>query len=114
MADSMRRRAWRNLLIATINAGLEQNLFTLEPDDNRWGRPHSTLWARDPRHPVPLHPAQQHPGAPSCLRPQLRRISLGLAAALAPDSERWIIAWPHDFLSSEAAADGSGWSGRSK
>jgi len=28
--------AWRNLMIAAINAGLDQKLFTLTPDDNRW------------------------------------------------------------------------------
>lgn len=29
-------QAWRNLMVAGINAGLTQNLFGLAPDDNRW------------------------------------------------------------------------------
>ncbi len=31
----MRREAWRNMLVAAINAGLERNLFTLKPGD-KW------------------------------------------------------------------------------
>lgn len=33
---SMRARAWRNVMIAAINAGLERKLFSLRPGDNRW------------------------------------------------------------------------------
>jgi hypothetical protein len=33
---SPRTRAWRNLMVAAINAGLEQGHFGLTPDDNRW------------------------------------------------------------------------------
>ncbi|MBV61233.1 MAG: hypothetical protein CMH65_08030 [Nevskiales bacterium] len=29
-------KAWRNVMVATINAALEQKLITLLPDDNRW------------------------------------------------------------------------------
>lgn len=31
-----RKKAWSNLVLAAINAGLEQELFGLRPDDNRW------------------------------------------------------------------------------
>ncbi len=31
-----RAKAWRNLMVATINAGLEQGLFSLRKGDNRW------------------------------------------------------------------------------
>lgn len=31
-----RQIAWRNLMVATINAGIEQKLFSVRPDDNRW------------------------------------------------------------------------------
>lgn len=31
-----RLRAWRNVMIAAINAGLDQKQFGLDPDDNRW------------------------------------------------------------------------------
>jgi hypothetical protein len=33
---SVREKAWRNLMVLTINAGLQQKLFSLRPDDNRW------------------------------------------------------------------------------
>lgn len=33
---SQRDRAWRNLMVAGVNAGLDQGLFTLRPGDNRW------------------------------------------------------------------------------
>jgi hypothetical protein len=32
-----RQRAWRNLMVAATNAGLDQKLFTLRPGDNRFG-----------------------------------------------------------------------------
>lgn len=35
-SKSTRRRAWRNVMVAAINAGLEQRLFGLKPGDNRW------------------------------------------------------------------------------
>lgn len=45
---SVRWMGWRNLMVATINAGLEQRLFGLEPSDNWWlgGNPHSQLCKR--------------------------------------------------------------------
>lgn len=33
---SLRDKAWRNLLVLTINEGIKQKLFSLRPDDNRW------------------------------------------------------------------------------
>lgn len=33
---SLRDRAWRQMMIAGINAALEQRLFSLKPGDNRW------------------------------------------------------------------------------
>lgn len=45
---SARWMGWRNLMVAAINAGLEQRLFGLEPLDNWWpgGNPHSQLCER--------------------------------------------------------------------
>jgi hypothetical protein len=41
LAGSLRgpkkRTAWRNLMVASINAGLDQGLFGLAVNDNRWG-----------------------------------------------------------------------------
>jgi hypothetical protein len=33
---SARDKAWRNVVVAGINAGLEAGLYTIRPDDNRW------------------------------------------------------------------------------
>jgi hypothetical protein len=35
-ANSVRRRAWRNALVAAINEGIGRRLFTVRPGDNRW------------------------------------------------------------------------------
>jgi hypothetical protein len=41
LAGSMRgprkKAAWRNMMVAAVNAGLDQGLFGLAEDDNRWG-----------------------------------------------------------------------------
>jgi len=33
---SVRKMAWRNLMVSTINEGLRQKFFSLRPGDNRW------------------------------------------------------------------------------
>lgn len=33
---SARSRAWRNVMVATVNEGLRRKLFSLRPGDNRW------------------------------------------------------------------------------
>ena len=34
--DSLRRCAWRNLMVCAVNAALERKLISLRPGDNRW------------------------------------------------------------------------------
>lgn len=34
---TMRQKAWRNLMVHTVNVALERKLFTLRPGDNRFG-----------------------------------------------------------------------------
>ena len=34
--EGLNWKAWRNVMVATVNAALEQKLITLLPDDNRW------------------------------------------------------------------------------
>jgi len=36
LRGSRKRAAWRNMMVAGINAGLHQGLFGLSPEDNRW------------------------------------------------------------------------------
>lgn len=33
---SSRSRAWRNIMVAGVNAGIERKLFSVRPGDNRW------------------------------------------------------------------------------
>jgi len=33
---SMRAKAWRNAMVAAINAGIEQGIFTMKPGENLW------------------------------------------------------------------------------
>jgi len=33
---SLRQKAWRNLMVYTINVAIQRKLFSLRPDDNRW------------------------------------------------------------------------------
>jgi hypothetical protein len=33
---TVREKAWRNLMVLTINTAIEQKLFSLRPSDNRW------------------------------------------------------------------------------
>ena len=50
--DVPRRRAWRNMMVAAINAGIDQRLFSMRAGDNRW--PGADLQAQH-RH-APPHP----------------------------------------------------------
>ncbi|MBL3565497.1 hypothetical protein JMM59_10860 [Rhodovulum sulfidophilum] len=36
LSSSTRKRAWRNVMVAGINAGIEQRLFSIRPADCRW------------------------------------------------------------------------------
>lgn len=36
LTNSLRKRAWRNAMVAAINAGIEQRLFSIRPGDCRW------------------------------------------------------------------------------
>jgi hypothetical protein len=45
---SVREKAWRNLMALAINAGIEQKLFSLRPNDNRWpGAENRDYWLFD-------------------------------------------------------------------
>lgn len=46
---TVRERAWRNLMVCAINAGIEQNLFTLEPDNYSWAPQEGAHYRRDGR-----------------------------------------------------------------
>ncbi|MCA0450894.1 MAG: hypothetical protein LCH62_14170 [Proteobacteria bacterium] len=41
-STSTRKRAWRNMMVAGINEGIERRLFTVRRGDNRWPKPQSS------------------------------------------------------------------------
>lgn len=43
-ASPMREAAWRNIMVAAINAGIDQGHFGLEPDDNRFKDEGKIFW----------------------------------------------------------------------
>lgn len=44
---SDRKKAWRNLLVCTVNKALDRKLFSLRPDDNRWPDNDNKGWLFD-------------------------------------------------------------------
>jgi hypothetical protein len=36
LTTSLRKKAWRNAMVAAINAGIDQRLFSIRPGDCRW------------------------------------------------------------------------------
>lgn len=90
----VRIAAWRNLMIAAINAGLEQKLFTLAPDDNRWtgnGQTYSFTFAG--------FPAIAHVGVGG-----YGELKFHAAVNPTKDAAAWIEVSDADFLAGEAFA----------
>ncbi|MHB8286061.1 MAG: hypothetical protein ACYDD1_15485 [Caulobacteraceae bacterium] len=101
MRGAARKAAWRNMMVAAINAGLEQGLFGLAPDDNRF-EDNATF-------------RFQFDGLPAIAH--IRDISFGeLAVHVAVNptdrAEDWIESHNAGFLAGDAFA--SGWLEREK
>lgn len=96
--SSTRARAWRNLMVCAINAGLAQKLFSLRADDNRW--------PLDPETDGCLFDFTLPNGWPA--RGNVRDIGyaeLSVRAAVHPNGD-WIRATGAGFLAGEAVAEG--------
>lgn len=101
MRGLTRKAAWRNLMVAAINAGLDQGLFGLDPEDNRFEDNVTFRFSFD--------------GLPAIAH--IRDISFGeLAVHVAVNptdrAEEWIEAHNSGFLAGDAFA--SGWLEREK
>ncbi len=105
-SKSTRRRAWRNAMVAGINAGLSRRLFSLRPGDNRWPGAQ-----RDPH-------AQQNafvfrfeiegiPAVTSLWDAGWDEISVHVALWPSEDGERWIDVTNAGFHAGDLFA--SGW-----
>jgi hypothetical protein len=93
-----RAKAWRNLMVAATNAGIEQKLFSLRKDDNRWPG------ASDPKRMGATYRFDLN-GMPAIAH--VRDIGFGelaIHAALYPtaDAENWIYASQAGFRAGEA------------
>jgi hypothetical protein len=101
--SSKRHKAWRNIMVATVNAGIKQKIFSLREDDNRWPN------ANDERNNECVYKFE-FLGMPALASVRdIRWGELSIHAALKPTAqgERWISAANAGFLAGEAFA--SGW-----
>jgi len=101
MRGPTRKAAWRNMMVAAINAGLDHGLFGLEPEDNRFEDDATFHFEFD--------------GLPAIAH--IRDISFGELAvhvAINPTdrAEDWIESYNSGFLAGDAFA--SGWLEREK
>lgn len=98
--DSDRRKAWRNMMVAAINAGLAQRLFTVRAGDNRWPG------AEEARHRY--RPALYRfevegiPALASVDDAGFDELRLHVAFWPTKDSERWVGAEGHGFRAGDA------------
>lgn len=103
-----RRRAWRNIMIAAVNAGIEQRLFSMRKGDNRWPGAN----AKDTSgHPAP----QVHyyrfsvEGIPALASVEDRgfdELYFRVVFWPRPDAEQWLPAIGEGFRAGDACADG--------
>lgn len=103
---SVRLRAWRNMLIAGINAAIDRRLFTIRPGDNRWPGHEPDKFGRREPHVFEFEIA----GIPAlCSVNDAGYDELAIHVSLwpTPDGERWVRAAMAGFLAGDAYA--SGW-----
>ncbi len=103
---SVRLRAWRNMLVAGINAGIDQRLFTIRAGDNRWpGKEPDRYGRRDPY--VFAFDIEGIPAIASVHDAGYDELSVHVALWPAPEGTRWVGAAYAGFLAGDAYA--SGW-----
>jgi hypothetical protein len=102
---SKRRRAWRNVMVAGINEGIDRRLFTIRPGDNRWpgasaefGRGETFVF----RFSVGAIPA-----VASVNNAGFDELSVHVALWPMPEGERWIKPMNGGFHAGDVFA--SGW-----
>jgi len=105
-SKSTRKRAWRNAMVAGINAGLGMRLFSVRPDDNRW--PGATRDRFNRSEPfVYRFSIGSIPAIASVHNAGFDELSIHVALWPAPDGERWVRTVNAGFHAGELFA--SGW-----
>jgi hypothetical protein len=101
---SSRRRAWRNAMVAGINAGIDHGLFTPRPGENNWPAP-------DPKYGdvgrTYRFTIEDIPGIAYVQDAGFDELSVHVALWPTPDGERWIRVVNADFQAGDLTA--SGW-----
>lgn len=101
---SRRRRAWRNVMVAGINAGIDQGLFTPRAGENSWSQP-DPKFGDDPR--TYQFMIGDIPAVASVHDAGWDELSIHVALWPTIEGERWVRTANGGFLAGEAFA--SGW-----
>lgn len=105
-SKSMRKRAWRNVMVAGINAGLDMRLFSVRPNDNRWPGASKDRFTRNEPY-VYRFSIGSIPAIASVHDAGFDELSIHVALWPTSDSERWVRAANAGFHAGELFA--SGW-----
>ncbi len=92
--------AWRNAMVAAINAGIEQRLFNVRPGDNRWPG------AKDGSHFVYEFTVNGIPGIASVDDASWDELSIHVALWPSSTAREWVFAGNAGFLAGEVFAQG--------
>lgn len=104
--NSVRLRAWRNMLIAGINAAIARRLFTVRPGDNRWPGHEPDKFGRREPHVFDFE-IDGISALGSVHDAGYDELSIHVSLWPASDGKRWVGAARAGFLAGEAYA--SGW-----
>jgi hypothetical protein len=105
-AKNARLRAWRNMLVAGINAAIDRRLFTILPGDNRWPNCDPDRYGKRDPHVFAFEIAQI-PALCSVHDAGYDELSIHVALWPTTDSARWLPAAWAGFQAGDAYA--SGW-----
>lgn len=105
-SKSSRRRAWRNAMVAGINAALSRRLFSLRPGDNRWPGAPRELHEQQSAHVFHFE-IEGIPAVASLWDAGWDEISVHVAFWPTKDGERWVPTANAGFLAGDLFA--SGW-----
>jgi hypothetical protein len=102
---SDRAKAWRNLMVAGINVGIERRLFTIRPGDNRWPGVTSDPRVRSEGH-VYRFSIGEIPAVAYVNDAGFEELSIHVTAWPSARGEHWIRAGNAGFEAGEAVAAG--------
>jgi len=100
---SLRDRAWRNMMVAAINTGIERRLFTIRAGDNRW--PGSDTPNRGEIHVFEFD-IEGIPAIASVSDAGWDELAIHIALWPTPEGKRWVRTSNGGFLAGEAFAMG--------